>query len=118
METVKRQLTKKDLEWAVGKHGAQILGSQAYLNSLEEPHKSQFKALLDQDQASIDSMTGDPAVILAETEKFIEEEQNMPLDQNFSGHQASFYFKRRLLIGKHPRAGAILMRYQLSVNNN
>lgn len=117
MESVKTQLTQKDLKWAIGKHKLQIWGSQAYLNSLEEPHKSQFQSLLDRDQASIDSMSGDPNVILAETEKFIDEEEKMPFDQNFSRDQSMFYFNRRLLIRNHKRAGAMLMRYQLSTNN-
>jgi hypothetical protein len=118
METVKTKLTRSDLMWAIRKHEAQIVGSQAYLNGLIEPDKSQFQALLDQDQKCIDSMAGDPTVILAETEKFIAEEEVMPLDQNFSGEQADFYFRRRLLVGKHARAGAILTRYQLFVSSD
>lgn len=119
METItSTQLTEKDLKWAIGKHEAQIGGSQAYLNSLQEPDKSTFQKMLDQDQKCIDSMTGDPKAILLETEKFIAEEEKMPIDQNFSSEQLQFYFNRRLLIINHPRAGAILMRYQLSVNNN
>lgn len=113
MENVKTQLSKKDLEWAIGKHEAQIFGSQAYLNSLQEPYKSIFQKMLDGDQECIDSMTGDSTVILAETEEFIEEEEKMSIDQNFSPDQANFYFKRRLLIRNHPRAGAIYTRYQL-----
>lgn len=114
---IKTQLTQNDLKWAIGKHEAQIGGSQAYLNGLEEPHRSQFQSLLDQDQKCIDAMTGNPAVILAETEKFIAEEEKMPLDQNFSEDQSAFYFNRRLLIKNHARAGAILMRYQLSTES-
>ena len=114
MEITKSKLSQKDLERAIGKHEAQIGGSQNYLNGLVEPYKSQFKSLLDQDQKCIDAMSGDPAVILAETENFIAEEQTMPLDQNLSDEQRDFYFKRRFLIINHPRAEAIYMRYQLS----
>lgn len=118
MEKTTSQLTEKDLKWAIGKHEAQIYGSQAYLNGLEEPYKSQFKALLDRDQKCIDAMSGDPAAILAETEKFITEEENMPLDQNFTKEQRGFYFDRRMLIRNHPRAEAVFVRYQLSISNN